>query len=88
MPPKEETEFYVKIGDGEYAPIDMGFDLTADTTGDVDPTVSTINEEFSFTVTTNDGIDLLVKTLLPRGWQNAEILKRDGYLAPSNGVME
>lgn len=66
-----------------------------DTLGDIEPVTEggedfsnlLNNETFSFTVTGDSALRLW-RAFMTQGQRNSQILKRDGYLSPSNGEME
>lgn len=61
--------------------------LTEETTSDVG-NFPTIRSDSEFTIPIEGNFDALERAIFPRGYRNMRILKRDGYLSPSNAEME
>ena len=61
--------------------------LTEESTSDID-NFPTIGSDSEFTIPIKGDFDALWRAILPRGYRNMQILKRDGYLSPSNADME
>lgn len=83
MPPKEYVES-VKV----YTMINNELlELNREDDAEQDDFIGRTFDDMEFTATI-DNAEELWKTMLPRGCVNARILKRDGYLDETNGVME
>lgn len=88
MPPKEYVEsvkVYTMINN-ELVELNREDDVVIEST-EQDDFIGRTFDDMEFTATI-DNAEELWKTILPRGYVNAMILKRDGYLDETNGVME